>query len=287
MQTMNIHAEPMPGRRGDEGFWVLTLGPKRDQIEEHRAWGLMTRRIAHDLKNPLTSILLTLQRLQMEYRDRAPGLADDLDSYTTRIEERIEHLRRMTKNVMKFMDVEDSSFAKTNLTAFLDERVPPLRRGLPPDITMECKLADGLPPVSIDGEQMQSVLDNLVANAVDAMPDGGKITLSTFVERNLRISAETGPADYVMLEVMDTGTGMAKAERTQVFEPGFTTSETGTGLGLAIVRKIIRDHDGDIEVQSEVGTGSVFSIYLPTVTDDSVIDAPGGDAPGGGARANA
>lgn len=267
VQTMHVHAEPMPGRYGDEGFWVLTLEPERDQFRDNRAWGLMTRRIAHDLKNPLTSILLTLQRLQMEYRDRAPDLADDLDPYTTRIEERIEYLRRMTKNVMKFMDVEEPAFSKTNLNAFLDAQVESLRRGLPPDITMDCKFASDLSPVQVDTEQMQSVLDNLVANAVEAMPDGGKITLATFMERNLRISAETGPTDCVILEVMDTGTGMTEAEREQVFEPGFTTSETGTGLGLAIVKKIIRDHDGAIEIQSEVDTGSVFCIYLPTTVD--------------------
>ena len=267
VQTMKIHAEPMPGRYGDEGFWVLTLEPERDQFRDHRAWGLMTRRIAHDLKNPLTSILLTLQRLQMEYRDRAPDLADDLDPYTTRIEERIEYLRRMTKNVMKFMDVEEPAFSKTDLNAFLNAQVENLRRGLPPDITLDCKFAGDLSPVQVDTEQMQSVLDNLVANAVEAMPDGGKITLATFMERNLRISAETGPTDYVILEVMDTGTGMTSAEREQVFEPGFTTSETGTGLGLAIVKKIIRDHEGEIEIQSEVDTGSVFCIYLPTAAD--------------------
>jgi signal transduction histidine kinase len=230
----------------------------------------MARRVAHDLKNPLTSMLLTLQRLQMEYRDRTPEVASDLDAYTVRIEERIEHLRRMTKNFMKFIGAETPTLVRTDVNAYLDEQTDLLRSGLPPDIQLRVNQDSGLPPVRIDAEQMQSALENLVANAVNAMPEGGQITVATRLERGLRLDADTPPRDYVELEVLDTGVGMDATARERLFEPGFTTSDEGTGLGLAIVQKVVRDHDGHIHVESERGTGSAISLLLP-------VDRGGGE----------
>jgi len=247
-----------------EGRWLVRIqASDAADADAYRTWGLMARRVAHDLKNPLTSILLTLQRLQMEYRDRAPDAADDLDAYTARIEERIEHLRRMTKNFMKFIGAETPTLVRTDLNTYLDAQVDLLRSGLPPDIRLRVKQEPDLPPIRIDTEQIQSVLENLVRNAVNALPDGGQITIATRLEQGLRLDPDTPPRDYVELEVLDTGVGMGSAVRERLFEPGFTTSEEGTGLGLAIVQKVIRDHGGYIHVESERGTGSAICLLLP------------------------
>lgn len=267
-ETLHVRAEPLPGRYGERGYWVVTLRPETEREPDYRAWGLMARRVAHDLKNPLTSILLTLQRMQMEYRERVPGLADDLDEYTTQIEERIEHLRRMATNVMKFVDLEEPVLAKTDLNEFVRQQDEHFQRRLPSDIDLALKLSDSLPAVELDADQMQSVVENLVSNAVEALPSGGKITLATLVERDLQMSPDAGPDDYVVLEVRDTGTGMKNATQQHLFEPGFTTDEDGTGLGLAIVKKIVDDHDGHIEVDTDPGIGSAFCIYLPVCNDE-------------------
>ena len=243
--------------------WLVRVREPKSADADYRTWGLMARRVAHDLKNPLTSILLTLQRLQMEYRERAPDAADDLDAYTTRIEERIEHLRRMTKNFMKFIDAETPTLVRTDLNAFIAERADLLRTGLPPDIELMLKCGDAVPPVHLDAEQMQSVLENLIANAVNALPEGGRITIATRLERGLRLHPAASPRDYAEIEVQDTGVGMTAATRERLFEPGFTTSDDGTGLGLAIVQKVVRDHDGHIQVESESGVGSAFCLHLP------------------------
>jgi two-component system nitrogen regulation sensor histidine kinase NtrY len=249
----------------DPAHWLvrLTDGPPGATTEEYRAWGLMARRVAHDLKNPLTSILLTIQRMQMEYREQVPETAETLDTYTERIEDRIEALREMTTNLMKFVGAEEPSFTQSDLNAFVEQRRAPIEERVPADIAVNVRSTAEALPIRIDEEQMASVLENLVANAVEAMHEGGTITLVTRLERGLQWSPEEGPRDWAVLEVRDTGSGMEPGIQTQIFEPGFTTGEDGTGLGLAIADKIVTDHDGHIELESEPDIGTVFSVYLP------------------------
>jgi signal transduction histidine kinase len=254
---------PLPVQRAGTPYVLVVLAP----ADRHRyeAWGRLAQRVAHDLKNPLTSILLSLQRMQMEYRTgddgRDPGdLADTLDDYTTRIEERIATLRRMTTNVLKFVGEEKPRRTATNLSRFVAQHEDTLAEDLPPDIDLRLRL-DDVPAAHVDQDQMQSVLDNLLTNAVEAMPGGGTITVSTYLAQDLYLD-ETHPQDYVVVEVLDTGTGMTEEEEERLFEPGFSTRDS-TGLGLSIVRKIVHDHDGRIAVETEPEVGTGISIYLP------------------------
>ncbi len=223
---------------------------------------MMAQRVAHGLKNPLTSILLTLQRLQIEYRERAPAVANRLDRYSGRIEARIEELRRLTNNFLKFANVEEPDLEEVDLSDVVRAFADSCQRSLPPDIRLSLKLGTDLPAVRVDREQMHDVLDNLITNAMNAMPDGGAISISTCCARGVQLD-EGPPRDYVELEVMDTGTGISDDIKVRLFEPGFSREADGSGLGLAIVKKIITDHEGELRVQSEVGSGSAFSIYLP------------------------
>jgi nitrogen-specific signal transduction histidine kinase len=265
-RTVRAIAVPLAGhRRGAATTWLIYLDEASapDQGTKHRAWGLMAQRVAHDLKSPLTSIRLTLQRMQMEYRDLVPEASTLLDAYALRIEERVEYLRRMTHNLMKFVDLEKPMLAETDLNPFVHACAETLRRTLPPDIDLHLQLAEALPRVQIDHEQMQSLLENLVGNAVQALLDGGRITITTQITRHLQFPDDPDACDYVMLEVMDTGCGMAAGVQERIFEAGFTTTESGTGLGLSLARKIVTDHSGRIVVESEPGSGSVFCVYLP------------------------
>ncbi|WP_457652787.1 sensor histidine kinase [Rhodocaloribacter sp.] len=261
--TLFVTADPIVLRGEAHPYWLLTLGKRASyDAEDYRAWGLMAQRIAHDLKNPLTSILLTLQRLQLEYQHRNPDEAVVYDGYVQRITDRIEHLRQMTRNFMKFVDLDEPDRRETHLDAFLTEQSAPLKARLPADISMEMKLDENLPPVRIDAEQIASVLENLVTNALNAMPEGGLITFATYSAHGLRFPGREAPRDYVVLEVMDTGTGITANAQKQIFEAGFSTNGS-TGLGLALVKKIIEDHGGYVEVESEPGSGSAFSLYFP------------------------
>jgi nitrogen-specific signal transduction histidine kinase len=258
------HAHPAHTGSRSDPHWVIRLEnvASSEQTELHAAWAPLARRIAHDLRNPLTSVLLTLKRMQIEYRDAAPDAAARLDTYNDRVQERVDHLRRLTSNFLKLLGEERLHCEELDLNEVVRGAAMRIQSGLPPDIHIVLRLADALPAFDADREQIESVLENLVANAVNAMPNGGAITISTHVARDLRIRAAE-PRDCVQIEVMDTGTGIDPSDIGKLFTPGFSRSEHGSGLGLAIVRKIVNDHGGEVSVESELGAGTAFTIILP------------------------
>jgi hypothetical protein len=258
------------GDRGDPHLLIRIGEPRQSTMEvAPRTWALMAQRVAHALKNPLTSMLLTLRRLEMEYREHAPAAASRLDRYSGRLEERIEELRRLTSNFLKFVDVELPRLESIDANAIVREYGALIERTRPPDIRLDVRLGPHLPRIQADEDQLLAALENLVANAVDAMPDGGLITLSTQLSRGMRWTGDEGARDYVTIEVADTGTGIAEDIKPRLFEPGWSGRQDGSGLGLAIVHKVMRDHGGQITFESEVGSGSAFTMFLPTV---GVID---------------
>lgn len=260
-QSVSVTFVPLEIFRRGRPYWLVWLDPETPKEHEYRAQGLMAQRVAHDLKNPLTSILLTLQRMQMAYRETDGDLAGTLDEYTERIEDRIASLRRMTTNVLKFVGKEEVRRTRTNLNSFLDDLCDTVETNLPPDIELERDFDSSLPSVPVDRDQMQSVIENLVTNGVEAMPDGGRLTIATRLARDLCLDGDAA-RDYLVVEVQDTGVGMTMSERERIFEPGFSTRDD-TGLGMALVRKVIDAHKGDIEVESEPDVGTSITLYLP------------------------
>ena len=266
-RAITVTRTPLEVVRAGHPYWMVWLDSEGETERAYRAQGLMAQRVAHDLKNPLTSILLTLQRMQMAYRDEAPELADTLDDYTERIEERIGSLRRMTTNVLKFVGKEEPRRTPTDLSAFLEDLGDTVEQGLPPDIELRRQFDDALPAVAVDQDQLRSVIENLVSNAVEAMPEGGVVTINTRLARDLYFD-EKPARDHVVVEVLDTGVGMTADERERLFEPGFSTRDD-TGLGMALVQKIIDDHGGHVEVESEPDVGTSITLYLPADPDAS------------------
>jgi signal transduction histidine kinase len=256
------------GDRGDP-HWLIRIGDVESGMAP-RTWALMAQRVAHGLKNPLTSMLLTLRRLEMEYRERAPAVAGRLDRYSGRIEARIEELRRLTSNFLKFVNVEAPRLELADVNVLVREYGSNLERTLPPDIRLDVRLGARMPHVRLDAEQVLAALDNLIANAVDAMPDGGLISLSTDVANGVQWSPTDAPGDHVTIEVADTGTGIPDELKGRLFEPGWSGREDGSGLGLAIARKVMLDHGGRITYESEVGSGTSFTLFLPIARADVV-----------------
>jgi signal transduction histidine kinase len=266
-RAMQMIVEPIP-LLGARLCWLVTLEDRTEAInwQQAQTWSAMTRHVAHEIKNPLTSILLTLQRLQTEYRQRSPEIAPTYDDYTERMIERIETLRRMTRNFMKFINLEPLHLADTDLNGFLRTISAKISKNLPPDIQLALQLGGEALRVRIDHEEIQTLIENLISNAINAMPDGGKITFATHLAPKMLLhSLANESRDYAVLEVHDTGAGMSKEIRARLFELNFTTSENGTGLGLTLVKKIVDAHSGHIEVESEPGAGTVFSIYWPVI----------------------
>ena len=260
--------EPLPHKNRSKQFWLATFFDKSidDELVEAKTWCRMAQKAAHDIKNPLSAIMLTLQRLQGQLKEYFPRAAEQFDSQFARIIERIESLRRISKNFMKFVNIETLNFVSTNINEFLNETATTIRHGLPQDIQLNLQAGLNLSPIKIDPEAMRSVIENLVSNAVNAMPDGGTITLSSQFLQGLTFPGNGHTVkDYVLIEVSDTGVGISPSDRERLFEPDFTKTEGGNGMGLAFVNKTIDDHGGYIEVESEPGAGTAFCIYIPTI----------------------
>ncbi len=246
--------------------WLVILSDQSNEEETKQAelWYKMAQKTAHDIKNPLTAIMLKLQSLQKHHQTKFPAASSEFDPYFSRIIERIESLRRISQNFMKFINIETLNFIHTDINAFLSDMFKLIQPTLPTDIQLEFNGTINLPLIKIDHDTMRSAIENLISNAINAMPEGGKITISTQLLENLTFANNGQQArDYVLIEVSDTGIGIPTENLAHIFEPGFTTSEGGNGLGLTAVKKIIKDHDGHIEVESDPGTGTVFSLYIP------------------------
>ena len=234
-----------------------------DRLVQGDPWPLMAQRVAHRLKNSLSHMLLTTQRLQAEYHERAPAVAGRLDVYSDRIQQGIAQLRRETSNFLKLVDIDEPDLEPTDINELVEDFVHRTRRRIPPDVRLLEDLAPGLPLALVDREQIEEALENLVSNAVDVMGVGGTVTIATADGTGLELSDQTTNGDFIVIEVLDTGDGVSEALGERIFEPGVTQHADGTGLGLAIVRKIARDHGGDVTFESRDGVGSVFTLRLP------------------------
>jgi signal transduction histidine kinase len=144
-------------------------------------------------------------------------------------------------------------------------------------VRLEVRSAAHLPPVRADAGQVRLMIEQLADNALHAMPNGGVITLASATARAVHRNAAAPPRDYVQLEMLDTGTGIAPEIRAHILEPGFTTREGADGVGLPLVRWIAEEHGGFVTVESEPGTGSAITIHLPADPDTRSTDTAAGD----------
>jgi nitrogen fixation/metabolism regulation signal transduction histidine kinase len=217
--------------------------------ERVAAWREVARRLAHEIKNPLTPIAMSVQTLR-DAGDR-PDRDEIVEESTRAIGEEVRRLKRIVDEFGRFARLPAPEPRPTDL-AGLVQAVLALWPSPPPGVTIERRLEPGLPPVQADRDQLTQVLLNLVTNAVEAMPGGGL----------LRVSARRAGGE-VALEVSDTGGGFDPADVDRLFQPYQTTKAGGTGLGLAIAERIVQEHGGRIEAQGRPGAGATFTVFLP------------------------
>ena len=233
------------------------------QAQKLESLGTLASGIAHDFNNILGIIIghaTLVQRLQLE----PDKMADSIKTITTAAQRGAALVRQL----LTFARKSDVILQRISLNGLIKEVVSLTRETFPKTVTVSMKLADKLPPILADSTQIQQVFLNLCINARDAMPNGGTLSLSTRLITGEKVHArfsEAKASQYVLIEFSDTGTGMDEATRTRIFEPFFTTKESGkgTGLGLAVAFGIIHIHQGFIDVSSEPGHGTTFSIYFP------------------------
>jgi two-component system nitrogen regulation sensor histidine kinase NtrY len=217
------------------------------------AWGEVARKLAHEIKNPLTPIQLSAQRVRKAWLKSDPAFEKILTECTRAIVDEVEALKNLVDEFAQFARLPAASLQLASLHDVIDQALS-LYDGLFPGVAFERRLAPDLPPLRLDPDQMKRALINLVDNAVEATQGKGRILVATEYDR-----AE-GRARLV---VADDGPGIAPADRDRLFVPHFSTKKRGSGLGLAIVNRIVQEHLGTIRAEDNAPRGARFVVELP------------------------
>jgi two-component system nitrogen regulation sensor histidine kinase NtrY len=217
------------------------------------AWREVARRLAHEIKNPLTPIQLSAERLRRKLTDLDPPLQELVQECTTTIVGEVESLKGLVDEFSQFARMPAPRAVPTDLATLLTDTVS-LYDGLFTDVRFERRDAPDVGDVRVDPEQVKRVLINLIDNAIEATNRRGTIVLETSRDR---------AAGFVRIVVADDGPGIPAAEREKLFLPYYSTKGRGSGLGLAIVRRIVAEHGGSIDVADNVPRGTRFTIELP------------------------
>jgi signal transduction histidine kinase len=211
--------------------------------------GLLAAEIAHEIRNPLTSMKMLYQALDLRFPVADPRARD-----AEIVAEKMNQLNQIVDQLLTFARSTEPSLERVDVNALLDDVLLLTRHRLnQQNIVLTKQLAPDLPAVRADRHQMEQACLNLILNAVDAMPQGGTLTVGTALH----------PSSFIILTFQDTGAGMSAEQRAKLFEPFLTTKAKGTGLGLAIVKKTVEAHRGRIEVASQPGHGTTFRLFLP------------------------
>ncbi len=255
------------GRRRDEiaGLFEEFNGMAEDlaelrerlmRTERVAAWQEVARKVAHEIKNPLSPIQLSIETLQKARERRHPEFESIFSESTETILEEVEKIRRIVQEFSDFARMPEPEFRPTDLREVFEKvlRLLTPRMG---GIEVE-KQFESLPPISVDEDQIAGLLTNLVLNAIEAMEGGGRLMLKLEWARQ---RARRGR--WVRMLVADSGSGMSESVRRSIFAPYFTTKPEGTGLGLVIAQRIAEQHRGRISVESEEGGGTVVEVLLP------------------------
>jgi two-component system NtrC family sensor kinase len=253
-----------PAKRFQDEFTDLALGVNQIQSHKMRAVGTLTAGVAHELNNPLNNITLTAHMLLEEYEDlnddERKEMISDMISESGRC-------KKIITNLLDFARESSSQVESLDLRKLIEETIALASNQLKlSGIKITFHAADNLPRVHGDGQQLQQVFLNLIMNAVDASPKGGRIQVLVL------------PADdpnYVAVKVMDSGRGIPEHILPSIFDPFFTTKAKGkgTGLGLSVSQGIVGKHGGRIRVASKEGEGATFTVTLPITTIPARISA--------------
>jgi two-component system nitrogen regulation sensor histidine kinase NtrY len=239
---------------GPEGL-LLVLDDVTPLIRAQKvaAWREVARRLAHEIKNPLTPIQLSAERLRRHFAGSPPNARQLVEECTATIVGEVESLKGLVDEFSQFARMPSPRTVPTDLAQLITDTLT-LYNGLFADVAIVERLADGTPLVRLDTEQIRRVVINLIDNAIEAIDRRGQIVVETQLDQANRV---------VRVIVADDGPGIPPAERDKLFLPYYSTKGRGSGLGLAIVRRIIAEHGGSIDVGDNTPRGTRFTIELP------------------------
>ncbi|MEI6207360.1 MAG: ATP-binding protein [Desulfuromonadales bacterium] len=229
------------------------LEKRLNEAEHLSRVGQLASGIAHEIRNPLNYISLAIDHLKTEMLPNCGDKCVELTELTDKIKEEVRRANYMVINFMNYGRPLKLRRVLTSYTELLSKVLPVLQGRLQEQrITVEQQIPADMPPLWIDQELLRNCILNLVSNAAQAMPDGGTITLGSEPDQG-----------KVKLTFADQGCGIAPEDINKIFQPYFTTRDIGIGLGLAITERIIKEHGGEIRVESERDKGTLFSVLLP------------------------
>jgi two-component system nitrogen regulation sensor histidine kinase NtrY len=253
-QTFEAKVTALEDAAGTPRGRVLVLEDLTELIKAQQlaAWNEAARRIAHEIKNPLTPIRLAAERMLKKHRQSEPGLAKAIEDGVEIIVREVTTLQGMVDEFSRYARMPRPQPTRVDLPRLLDETLH-LYQNLKPGVEVVAKLDGDLSQVALDAEQMKRALINLVDNAVEATDAPGQVTVWA-QQRD----------GHLAIQVADTGRGIPPDAKEKLFLPYFSTKGRGTGLGLAIVHRIVADHHGSIRVEDNHPRGTVFTVELPS-----------------------
>ncbi|NNM00800.1 MAG: two-component sensor histidine kinase, partial [Gammaproteobacteria bacterium] len=265
-QVLLCHGTSMKSEEAGDHSFVIVLDDITALIQGQRdaAWAEVARRLAHEIKNPLTPIQLSAERLRRKCLPELQGeTAETIDRLTNTIIQQVDSMKAMVNTFSDFARPARLQQESLQLNELLESAVD-LYRGVR-SASFELSLYEDLPPVRADANRLRQVFNNLIQNALDAIPAevGPEIRASTNIFSDGRIN-------YVEIVIADNGEGIAADFAGNLFEPYVTSKNTGSGLGLAIVKKIVEEHGGVVELaNNRDGGGAKATIRLPIEQSDS------------------
>lgn len=232
---------------------VAKLKKSRSELAKHEresAWREMAKQVAHEIRNPLTPIKLSMQHVRQAFKDRVPNREEILQRVIQTVIDQIDTLSHIASEFSRFAKLPASKYERLNIEELLTETISLFKEVHDVDFIMN--LSSQHPTVVADHDKLRGVFVNIVKNAIQAMEGKGIITIETVFEEHTCI-----------VRISDTGQGISDEVRLKIFEPNFSTKTEGMGLGLAIAKEVIEDHGGTISCSSEQGKGTAFEIRLP------------------------
>jgi nitrogen fixation/metabolism regulation signal transduction histidine kinase len=268
-RTLMCACTPMPGEGTDMGY-VIVFDDITALLQAQRdaAWGEVARRLAHEIKNPLTPIQLSAERMRRRFlASMSPTDAEILDRSTRTIVSQVEAMQQMVNAFSEYARAPEMKITRFSLNQLVTE-VADLYRSQDPRATIRLDLDDNIEAIEADRGRIRQILNNLVTNALESLEGAAAPTL----EIGSRLESG-GDASYAALTVCDNGPGFQRELLGRVFDPYVTSKPKGTGLGLAIVKKIVEEHGGRIDADNRPEGGARVRVVLPV--KDSTRSATG------------
>jgi PAS domain S-box-containing protein len=239
------------------------------RAQKAAAWHEVARRVAHEIKNPLTPIALSAERIgrQLDRLDLPPGTARIVYECAATITKSVESVKTLVDEFSQFARFPSAQPVRSDLNEVVGEALA-VFHGRLDGISIRTSFAPNLPPVNVDREQFQRVVVNLVDNAAEAMQDS--------LVKTLYIATQPGAAESVEVVVADSGAGVSSDDKEKLFLPYFSTKNRGTGLGLAIVSHIVTEHNGTIRVEDNQPSGARFTVELPAMLESDAAELAAG-----------